>query len=103
MISGVVTAAFALCAAAVLALGVNFFAPLVLPEALRVAIAVHGANTLLCSFFIARIAGALSRSGAFEVLVDDGASRTVLFSKLKEGRLPTAREIEAALSASKKK
>lgn len=96
------TAAFALCAAAVLALGVNYFAPSVLPEALSALIAAHGANTLLCSFFAVRAAQALGRSGAFEVLVDDGASRTVLFSKLKEGRVPTVRDIEAALSASKK-
>ena len=102
MISGVVTAAFALCAAAVLALGVNFFAPSVLSEAVRASIAAYGANSLLCSFFAARTAQALGRSGAFEVLVDDGASRTVLFSKLKEGRVPTVRDVEAALSASKK-
>ena len=54
----------------------------------------------LLLLLLQRLASAASATGALEVyLLRDGGARTLLFSKLKEGRAPEREEIEAALNA----
>jgi len=69
-----------------------------LPAALaRAAAAAPGA--LLAGVVGAQVAGALSASGALEVLLVDRGRRAVLFSKLAEGRAPAREDVERALAA----